>query len=111
MCEQVKASWVLKPNPDIAPPDTYVGMAGVSEVWGSWPHSALATPCLPALPLVQADDSLSWPCWCSASLIRWLTVQSCTLQLTHPSSRQLAARLGCISLAAICPVISQALPR
>ena len=29
---QVKASWTLKPNRKVAPPDTYVGMAGVSEV-------------------------------------------------------------------------------
>ena len=29
---QVSAEWQMKPNPDIAPPDTYIGMAGVSEV-------------------------------------------------------------------------------
>ena len=29
---QVSAEWHMKPNPAIAPPDTYIGMAGVSEV-------------------------------------------------------------------------------
>ena len=33
---QVSAEWQMKPNPDIAPPDTYIGMAGVSEVTTFW---------------------------------------------------------------------------
>ncbi|KAK9808191.1 hypothetical protein WJX73_006921 [Symbiochloris irregularis] len=32
---KVEASWTMKPNRAIAPPDTYIGMAGVSEVGGA----------------------------------------------------------------------------